>query len=131
MLAHRLPKHACTEHGLRIPPTWARLRKKHEASPVHVFFVSFSPAGTLWDAIRDGVFQETRNGVVQRNWPAIYQTLLELASALRYLHSLNLVHRDLKPQVGFAKDTREKAPYFTFAKHRSCIEHLSVATTDT
>jgi hypothetical protein len=31
-------------------------------------------------------------------WTAIYQTLLELALALRYLHSLALVHRDLKPQ---------------------------------
>ena len=29
-------------------------------------------------------------------WPAVYQTLLEVAQALQYLHNLCIIHCDLK-----------------------------------
>ncbi|EFJ39658.1 hypothetical protein VOLCADRAFT_70684 [Volvox carteri f. nagariensis] len=52
--------------------------------------MEYMDAGSLSDAIQKRVFFERLESV--------YATLLEIALALRHMHSLHLVHCDLKPQ---------------------------------
>ncbi|KAG2495264.1 hypothetical protein HYH03_006537 [Edaphochlamys debaryana] len=64
-----------------------------------VIVMEYCDAGTLKDTLRRGGF---RRGVETNGWPrldlaALYTCLLEVALALRHLHSLSLVHCDLKP----------------------------------
>ncbi|GFR42048.1 hypothetical protein Agub_g2864, partial [Astrephomene gubernaculifera] len=64
-----------------------------------VIVMEYCDAGTLKDVMRRGCF---RRGVETNGWPkldlqSLYTCLLEVALALRHLHSLQLVHCDLKP----------------------------------
>ncbi|KAJ9529279.1 hypothetical protein QJQ45_007960 [Haematococcus lacustris] len=65
-----------------------------------VICMEYCDMGTLCDAVQQGAFHDHTAATPEAapRWPAIYQTLLELALALRYLHSLSLVHRDVKLQ---------------------------------
>ncbi|GIL77168.1 hypothetical protein Vretimale_3166 [Volvox reticuliferus] len=64
-----------------------------------VIVMEYCDAGTLKDVLRRGYF---KRGVDANGWPrldltSMYICLLEVALALRHMHSLALVHCDLKP----------------------------------
>ncbi|GFR41492.1 hypothetical protein Agub_g2184, partial [Astrephomene gubernaculifera] len=68
--------------------------------PAMVICMEYCDAGSLTDAISRGAFRQPTLGLYgssQPNMKAIFSTLLEVALALRHLHSLRLVHCDLKP----------------------------------
>ncbi|GIL76019.1 hypothetical protein Vretifemale_5761 [Volvox reticuliferus] len=68
--------------------------------PAMVICMEYCDAGSLADAIVRGAFRQPALGLygtTQPNMRAILATLLEVALALRHLHSLRLVHCDLKP----------------------------------
>ena len=75
-------------------------RQVQDAKPFKglVIVMEYCDAGTLGDAIRGSAFSSCRAPAFskQPKWPAIYHTLLEVALALRCLHTVHLVHRDLK-----------------------------------
>ena len=67
-----------------------------------VVVMEYCDGGTLAEAADRGVFSSglpVAGLAGAPKWLHIYQTLLEVAAALRYLHSLGLVHRDVKMQV--------------------------------
>ncbi|GMH44049.1 hypothetical protein BSKO_11983 [Bryopsis sp. KO-2023] len=62
--------------------------------------MEFCEKGSLVDAIQSGAFKTLVKGGYGSSIPSlfpIYQTLLEVAVALRLLHSMKLVHCDIKP----------------------------------
>lgn len=68
-----------------------------------VIVMELCDQGNLSEALKRGAFRETmkgRYGAQQPALRAIYTTLLEVATALRHLHSLQLVHCDVKPVRG-------------------------------
>ena len=63
--------------------------------------MEFCDAGSLDEAIQQGKF---RSGSTDHQQPALVDlralclTLLDIASAMAHLHSMRIVHKDLKPK---------------------------------
>ncbi|GFR44780.1 hypothetical protein Agub_g6112, partial [Astrephomene gubernaculifera] len=94
------------------------------AAGVIVLVQEFCDAGTLKTAINNRAFYDrgthaagdsgaARGGPLQLNMRAVYSTLLEIALALRHMHSLHLVHCDLKPQNVLLKSSPRDPRGFT------------------
>jgi hypothetical protein len=58
-------------------------------STCNMMIMEYCDQGSLSEAIRIGIFQG--------NMDMIYEVLMEIASAMKYMHSLRLLHCDIKP----------------------------------
>ncbi|GIL78175.1 hypothetical protein Vretifemale_7617 [Volvox reticuliferus] len=87
--------------------------------------MEYMDAGSLSDAIQKRVFFErlevnhpagggrSAKGLLAVSMRSVYATLLEIALALRHMHSLHLVHCDLKPQNVLLKSAPRDPRGFT------------------
>ena len=63
--------------------------------------MEFCDAGSLDEAIQQGRVRSggaDPQGLVRVNLRALCLTLLDIASAMAHLHSMRIVHKDLKPK---------------------------------
>ncbi|GLI66121.1 hypothetical protein VaNZ11_009848 [Volvox africanus] len=97
--------------------------------------------GTLLSAIRDGVFRTQSPGPGMpgrsRTWAlrALLRTAREIAQGMCHLHSLGIIHGDLKPGNVLLKSSRVDSRGFVakvadFGLSRMCSQQEFVATSD-
>ena len=60
--------------------------------------MEYCDAGSLEDAMSTNTFSRKEKGRMMVNWHAICTTLLEIATAMTYLHNMHVLHCDLKPK---------------------------------
>lgn len=65
---------------------------------------------SLEHAIIEGAFQ--KQGQNAMDYEAICLTLIEIASAIQYLHRLGITHRDLKPKNILLKTSKVGRPVY-------------------
>eukprot|EP00192_Tetraselmis_astigmatica_P009824 CAMPEP_0117692580 /NCGR_PEP_ID=MMETSP0804-20121206/26406_1 /TAXON_ID=1074897 /ORGANISM="Tetraselmis astigmatica, Strain CCMP880" /LENGTH=863 /DNA_ID=CAMNT_0005506043 /DNA_START=30 /DNA_END=2621 /DNA_ORIENTATION=+ len=68
---------------------------KTELSKVMWILQEYCDRGTLIDAVERGWLREKRDVTAPPNMVAMYQTILEIAQGMDFIHSKNLVHCDL------------------------------------
>ena len=81
----------------------------------------------LLDITLDGVIQDNKEANVAMSSDKVRVIVRQLLEALRYLHSQNVVHRDLKPQnIGFReRDNMQSLKIFDFGLSAKTVKENS------
>ncbi|GBF87377.1 hypothetical protein Rsub_00088 [Raphidocelis subcapitata] len=101
-------------HVLR--PRYRRLLpgEDHEGAICSIVVMEYCDAGTLRGALRRGVFHRCLpGGEVGVDLAAVLEVLIEVAAAIQYCHSLQLVHCDIKAENVLLKSDRSRRLGFT------------------